>query len=236
MNTHRDAAAARAYARPVALAYGWLWVNVAAVALELAPPCTLLIAAALLSRAMTPFHEYYHSPLPRVPLWIRLIPVPLSPFMGGLKEHRAQHFAHHRYLGDPTRDPDHAIIHGPWLGALGRSFLQPERALGFALRHHGLNREAATEALVRALLFVGAVGLLGPRLLWFWIPARLLWTLNYLAFSRLLHQTPPHLPWIGRHLYIPLLLGGRFLPVFLHHQAHHREPRVRLEHLHSVPG
>lgn len=232
---HRDAAAAREYARVVLVAYAGLWGGVATVAAGLLPPCCLLIAAILLSRAMTPYHEYYHTPLARVPLWIRLTPVLLSPLMGGLKEQRAQHFAHHRYLDDPQRDPDYAIIHGPLLGAVLRCFLQPEGALWYALRRGRVTWECAAEALLRAALLAAVAWLLGPRLLWYWLPARLLWTANYLAFSRLLHQEPLRLPWLGVHLYVPLLLGRRFLPVFLEHQAHHRDARVRPEHLHRVP-
>lgn len=232
----RDDASARACARPVLLAYACVWGGLAAVALGLLPAWTLPAAAVMLSRAMTPFHEYYHTPMSRFPFWIRIIPVFLSPVMGGLREQRYLHFCHHRYLGDPARDPDHPIIHASLAVALLRSFAQPEHALWFSLIRRRLSRIDRAEALLRALLFALAVAALGPAFLFYLIPARLLWTFNYLAFSRMLHRAPLRIPWLGRAFYIPVLLGARWLPVFEEHDAHHRLPLVRAEHLRRFRG
>lgn len=227
-----DAAAARGYAREVVLSYAGIWGAFAAVASGIAPPAVLVVGAVLLSRAMTPFHEYYHAPIARPPFIMRLIPVVLSPFSGGLSEQRFLHFQHHRYLGNPRLDPDDPVIHGSIVAALWRCAFQPERALWFSLVRGRMSRLDAAEATLRALLFVGVAWALGWGFLWYWVPARLLWLGNYLGFARLLHMSPPHLPWPLRVFYIPLLLGSRWLPVYTEHEVHHRLPVVRAEHLH----
>jgi hypothetical protein len=185
----------------------------------------------MLSRAMTPFHEYYHAPLRRHPLLMRLVPVLISPFMGGLVELRYAHFFHHRFLGDARRDPDHLIIRGSLRVAVVLSFFQPERSLWFSLARRRVSGPRIVDVLVRAILFAAIVAVLRERFLWYWIPARLLWAANYLAFSRLLHRTPLVIPRLAEIVYVPLLLGSRWMPVFREHEVHHRLPLVAAEHL-----
>ncbi len=224
--------AVRGYARTVVLSYAGMWGAFAAVALGFAPHATLLVGAVLLSRAMTPFHEYYHAPIARVPFVMRLIPVVLSPFSAGLHEQRFLHFQHHRYLGDAQRDPDHLLIHGPIPIALWRCWWQPERALWISLVRKRLSRQDVAEVVLRALLFGAVAWALGWAFLWYLIPARLLWMGNYFGFARFLHMSPPFLPWLLRAVYIPTLLGSRWLSVYTEHEVHHRLPVVRAEHLH----
>lgn len=227
----RNAQVAPSYARPVLVAYGALFVSLALVYLRWIPPVLLILPALLLSRAMTPFHEYYHTPLPTIPLSMRLIPALLSPWMGGLYEQRFVHFQHHRHLGDNDRDPDHRIIHGSFVTALLLSFFQPERSLFHFMRQGRPSQRQFAEAALRSVLFVVATAALGKAFLCYLVPARILWMINYLAFSRMLHQEPLQIPYLAKIFYIPVFLGSRWLPVYTEHEVHHRFPLLRVEYL-----
>jgi hypothetical protein len=76
-----------------------------------------------------------------------------SPLCLGYREHRAIHFAHHRFAST-DRDPElYQIVGGPWR-ALANAMISPERGFAGWVRRHGISRSLAIEGTVRCAAFI----------------------------------------------------------------------------------
>ena len=81
-----------------------------------------------------------------------------SPMCLGYREHRAIHFAHHRFAAT-DRDPErYQIVGGAIQAAFANAMISPERGFIHWVREHGVSRPLAAEMTVRFIGFVDIAG------------------------------------------------------------------------------
>jgi hypothetical protein len=239
---YRDRTDARRYTRAT-LAYTGVLYVVLALALREIIPAWLLVATVPLVyfRLALALHELLHvCPAEALPPFHRLTMIFESPLCLGYREHRAIHFAHHRFAST-DRDPErYQIIGGPWRG-FTQAMASPEHALAGWVRRHGVSRTLAGEAAVRLAGFL-AVAVANPRVfVVYWVTLRFSVGCASFVFHHVLHSLEGHLgtfplpvsPRVTR--LAGAILGSEPLLIVTEHERHHQYPRVRARDLPRLP-
>ena len=158
----------------------------------------------------------------------------------GYREHRAIHFAHHRFAST-ERDPERYQIEGGSLCAFGNALISPERGLIRWVREHGLRRQLAIDACVRCVAFA-AVAAINPRVfLVYWVALRLSVGCSSFVFHHVLHNAHGRLgtfkPRVSDAVVrmARVLFGAESMLIITEHERHHVWPRVRARDLPLLP-
>lgn len=238
----RNRADARHYVRVTLLLVCLLYVSLGLALFHVMPAWVLLLAVPLIYlRLALALHELLHAAsAPEVPAFHRLTMIFETPIGLGYREHRAIHFAHHRFAST-TRDPErYQIVGGAWR-SFGMAMISPEHALVSWVRAHGVSRQLAVEMAVRFVAFVGVAAVAPSVFLVYWIALRLSVGFASFVFHHVLHSLDGRLgtfplPVSRTVLRVAEVLFGREpLLILTEHERHHEWPRVRARDLPLLP-
>jgi fatty acid desaturase len=238
----RDRHDARSYRRSTLVLVGLLYLSLAVAAAGVISPWWLLLAVPLIYlRLALALHELLHvCPAEEVSWFHRLTMVFESPFCLGYREHRAIHFAHHRFAST-DRDPElYQIVGGPWR-ALANAMISPERGCAGWVRRHGISRSLAIEGGVRCVAFIALAALAPVAFLAYWIALRLSVGLASYVFHYALHNSDGVLgtfPLPASNSIVRaagVLFGREPVLILTEHERHHQWPRVRARDLLQLP-
>ena len=218
--------------------YGFL----AAAIFGAMPPWILLVVVPwLYVRLSLGLHELLHvRDADNVPAFHRLAMVFDTPFGLGYREHRAIHFRHHRFGGDP-RDPERwQIVGSPWR-AFANALTIPEHSLVEWIRTRGIDAPLARDGIFRLTCFC-AVAVLNPAVFFvYWIALRASIGGAGFVFHHLLHNRRGAL---GTYA-LPLpdwfvragcaIVGAEPMRILALHRSHHLWPDVRVRDLPALP-
>lgn len=186
-------------------------------------------------------HELMHvCPADAVSRFHRVTMIFESPLCLGYREHRAIHFAHHRFAST-DRDPElYQIVGGPWR-AFVNAMVVPERSLARWVGRHGVSRTLAQEAGIRLAGFI-AVLAINPRVfLVYWLTLRISVGCASFVFHHVLHSLEGRLgtfplPASPRVMRVAGAVVGREpLLILTEHARHHQWPRLRPSSLPLMP-
>jgi len=239
----RDRTDARHYTRLTLVLVSLLYLSLGLALFRVVPAWLLLIVVPLVYlRLALALHELLHAaPAQDVPAFHRLTMIFETPIGLGYREHRAIHFAHHRFAST-DRDPErYQIIGGPWR-AFGNALISPERALVGWVRAHGVGRNLAAEMAVRATAFVVVAAVNPVVFVVYWITLRLSVGFASFVFHHVLHSLDGQLgtfrlpvpAWVVR--VAEVLFGREPLLILTEHERHHEWPRVRARDLPLLPA
>lgn len=196
-----------------------------------------LAVVILLPRWMIYVHELFHLRSEhRVDPLNRLLLLPFTPLALGYREFRTIHFGHHRNPATAD-DPDSFHILGGTTRALVGALTLPEQAFWRWILRYGVDVRLGLGAVLRLATFAALALAGGIAFLWLWVPLRLVYAAGDLAFFHLLHfrhghpgtyalTLPPVVTRLARMVY-----GNTVVFAVLHHDRHHRDPRVAARHL-----
>jgi len=238
----RDRADARHYVRVTLVLVSLLYVSLGLSLFRLMPAWLLLVVVPLVYlRLALALHELLHAAsAPEVPAFHRLTMIFETPIGLGYREHRAIHFAHHRFAST-DRDPErYQIVGGAWR-AFGNALISPEHALVAWVRTHGLSRQLAAEMAVRFVAFVAVAAINPPVFLVYWLALRVSVGFASFVFHHVLHSLDGRLGTF--RLPVPraivrtaeVLFGREPLLILTEHERHHEWPRVRARDLPLLP-
>lgn len=194
-----------------------------------------------LARWMLLSHELFHIvDYDQAPALVRLVLVPVTPINIGYAEYRQLHAGHHQDAAS-AQDPDAFHIRGGHLRSLLGAMLFTEICTLQALRRVDITirwRDVGIRLGVFAALLA-----FDPRAflaVWLWL--RLNYGLAIWIFFHHLHYRagqygtyPLPLPgWLEQTL--TWLYGRTVVVATLHHDVHHRHPRVAARHLGALAG
>lgn len=229
-NTDADAARLR---RTGLLCYGLLYGHVFVCLVGWLPAWTLVLSSPILVvRWMIATHELFHLRAhDQVDPVTRLMPLLLTPLSLGYKEFLAIHRGHHQHMATPD-DPEYFQLRGRPLTGFINALTAPEQAFLQWIRKHPADAELRLGAALRLALFATLVWVGGAVFLWYWLPTRLAFGLAYLVFFYCEHRRgeeygvyPMRLNPLQRRL-LGVLVGREAVLATIHHDAHHRQPRV----------
>lgn len=198
------------------------------------------IVSVLVTRWMIAFHELFHlKKADDLDVITRLSPIPFAPFNLGYREYQTIHMGHHQHTAT-QQDPDAFHILGGSLKAFIGAITQHEQAVYRYISANGFSRELRIMMMVRLALF-GTLFLLSPSafLVW-WLVLRVTYSINDFVFFHLVHYRSGvsgtfaiPLPFF---LQLPALLiyGIDVVYATIHHDTHHKHPRVAAKHLPQV--
>ena len=200
----------------------------------------LLVPFVYLRMALA-LHELLHArPPDQVPRFHQLTMIFESPMCLGYREHRAVHFAHHRFAST-ERDPERYQIVGRPFGAFANAMISPERGFVQWVRAHGLSRDLALDAGIRCAAFV-ALAVVSPRVFFiYWIALRVSVGVASFVFHYALHNDDGRLGTFPLPVAAAVVRGARALfgaePMLIltEHERHHAWPRVRARDLPLLP-
>ncbi len=186
-------------------------------------------------------HELLHvCPPSQAPRFHQLTMIFESPVCLGYREHRAIHFAHHRFAST-ERDPERYQIEGGAIRALANAMMSPERGFIHWVRQHGLSRSLAIGAAVRCLAFV-VVAVINPTVFFvYWLSLRVSLGFASFVFHHVLHCQDGELgtfrlPVSGGVVRAArVLFGQEPMLILTEHDRHHQWPRVRARDLPLLP-
>ncbi len=238
----RDERDARHYQRLTRIYAYLLYAALVAAMLHAIPLWALALAVPLFYLRMAlALHELLHvCPAAQVPRFHQLTMIFESPMCLGYREHRAIHFAHHRFAST-DRDPEQYQIVGGPLRALANAMISPERGFVHWVRAHGMSRALAIDAGLRCAAFV-LLAVVRPRVfLVYWVALRVSVGVASFVFHHVLHN------FEGRLGTFPLpvsagvltcaraLFGREPMLILTEHERHHSWPRVRARDLPLLP-
>ncbi len=224
---------------------GCVCVLYAALGLSLAsvlPPWILLAVVPLVYlRLALGLHELMHvCPAEAVPRFHRLTMIFESPVCLGYREHRAIHFAHHRFAST-ERDPElYQIVGGPWR-AFVNAMTVPERSLARWVSEHGVSRTLAQEAVIRLVGFIAALAINPGVFLIYWLTLRVSVGCASFVFHHVLHSLDGQLgtfplPVSASVVRVAGMIVGREpLLILTEHERHHQWPSLRASCLPLMP-
>jgi hypothetical protein len=219
-----------------------LYAVLGAAMLHLIPVWVLALAVPLFYLRMAlALHELLHvCPADQVPRFHQLTMIFESPMCLGYREHRAIHFAHHRFAST-ERDPEQYQIVGGPVRAFANALISPERGFVQWVRAHGLSRSLAIDAGLRCAAFV-VLAAVRPRVfLVYWLALRLSVGVASFVFHHVLHNVEGRLgtfplPVSSGVLMVARALFGREpMLILTAHERHHSWPRVRARDLPLLP-
>lgn len=201
-----------------------------------------LLLNIVLTRWMLAVHELFHIvDQQRVHPWVAAFLIPFTPLNLGYGEYRAMHWGHHRHTGTDS-DPDAFHIRGGHaLSLLGALSFPEQSSLRYVMRH-GLRGVRTDQILVRLGLFVALASWGGWHFLWFWIVLRVNYAVAIWVFFHHLHYREGRYGTFSVELPTGLLralswiYGPDSVQATLHHDVHHRWPRVAVWHLANLRG
>jgi fatty-acid desaturase len=238
----RDRADVRHYTRAT-LAYVCLLYAALGLALGRWIPAWTLFAIVPLVylRLALALHELLHAAsAAEVPAFHRLTMIFESPLCLGYREHRAIHFAHHRFAST-DRDPERYQIVGPTWRAFGAALISPEHALVTWIRTHGLSRDLSIEMGLRLAGFVIVLAINPAAFLMYFVALRLSVGFASFVFHHVLHSHDGHLgtfPLPVSRVVVGAakrLFGREPMLILTEHERHHEWPRVRARDLPLLP-
>lgn len=199
-----------------------------------------IVPVVYLRLALT-LHELLHAAsAAEVPAFHRLTMIFETPFCLGYREHRAIHFAHHRF-SSTDRDPErYQIVGGPWR-AFGNALIAPEHAFVSWVRQHGMSRTLALEVGIRLAGFATVLWINPGVFLVYWLSLRASVGFASFAFHHALHSldgrvgTFPLPVAAGVVRAASVLFGKEPLLILTEHERHHAWPRVRAKDLPLLP-
>jgi fatty acid desaturase len=238
----RDRHDATSYRRSTLVLVVLLYISLALAGAGVMSPWWLFLAVPLIYlRLALALHELLHvCPAEEVSWFHRLTMVFETPWCLGYREHRAIHFAHHRYAST-DKDPELYQIAGGPLRAFANAMISPERGFAGWIRQHGISRSLAVEASVRCAAFVALAALAPAAFLAYWIALRLSVGLASYVFHYALHNSDGVLGTFPLPASTAIvraagfLFGREPLLILTEHERHHLWPRVRARDLVRLP-
>jgi hypothetical protein len=238
----RDAADARRYTRATLTYVCLLYAALGLALARLIPAWTLIVAVPLVYlRLALALHELLHAAsASEVPAFHRLTMIFETPLCLGFREHRAIHFAHHRFAST-DRDPERYQIVGGPIRAFGAALISPEHAFVAWVRAHGMTRALAVETAIRFAGFVAVLAINPGVFVVYWIALRVSVGFASFVFHHVLHSLDGRLgtfplpvsAWFAHGA--SLLFGREPLLILTEHERHHEWPRVRARDLPLLP-
>jgi fatty acid desaturase len=238
----RDETDARRYTRSTLACVCLLYAALGLALASVLPVWLLLVVVPLVYfRLALALHELLHvCPAEEVPRFHRLTMIFESPLCLGYREHRAIHFAHHRFAST-ERDPElYQIVGGPWRGFIN-AMVSPERAFVGWVRQHGITRSLAVEAAIRLIGFLTVLAINPAAFLAYWLMLRISVGVASFVFHHVVHSLD------GRLGTFPLAVSARVvraagaifgreaLLILTEHARHHQWPRMRAKNLPLLP-
>lgn len=186
-------------------------------------------------------HELLHvCPPDQAPRFHQLTMIFESPMCLGYREHRAIHFAHHRFAST-DRDPEQYQIEGGAARAFVNAMISPERGFIRWVRQHGVSRSLAEDAGTRGVVFVALV-VVNPTVFFvYWLSLRVSVGFASFVFHHVLHNLDGELgtfrlPASDRVVRAARVVFGREpMLILTEHERHHQWPRVRAKDLPLLP-
>jgi len=175
-----------------------------------------------------------------VPAFHRLTMIFETPLCLGYREHRAIHFAHHRFASTDNDPERYQIVGGAWR-AFGNAMISPEHAFVTWVRRYGVTRTQAIDIGIRFAGFVVALSINPAVFLVYWLSLRVSVGFASFVFHHVLHSLDGRLgtfPLPVRASVVrmaSLLFGREPLLILTEHERHHNWPRVRARDLSRVP-
>ncbi|MBI3400393.1 MAG: hypothetical protein HY048_03140 [Acidobacteria bacterium] len=220
-----------------------LYAALGSAVLGLMPPWLLVPVVPLVYfRMALALHELLHArPSSQLPRFHQLTMIFESPMCLGYREHRAIHFAHHRFAST-DRDPERYQIEGGPLRAFGAALISPECGFVRWVREHGMSRSLAVDAGIRCAAFIALVAV-NPRVFFvYWVALRLSVGCSSFVFHHVLHNDDGRLGTF--RLPAPdvvvrmarALFGAEPMLILTEHERHHQWPRVRAGDLPLLPA
>jgi len=241
-STYRDTRDRRRYLRLTRL-YTYLLYAALGLALAHLIPAWVLVPFVPLVylRLALSLHELLHAcSANQVSRFHKLTMIFESPMCLGYREHRAIHFAHHRFAST-DRDPEQYQIVGGPLRAFANALISPERGFVNWVRTHGLSRALATDAGIRAVAFVVLLAINPAVFAVYWISLRVSVGFSSFVFHHVLHNMDGRLGTFRLPVSRPMievaraLCGAEPMLILTEHERHHLWPRVRARDLPLLP-
>jgi hypothetical protein len=156
----------------------------------------------------------------------------------GYREQLHIHRSHHRHMATPA-DAEFYQLRGSPLRGFANAFTAPEQTWFRWVAARGIDGPLVRDTVLRLVLFAALAGATAPVFLWYWLPARVAYGASYFVFFYALHrrgdsfgayplQLPPALAGIAA-----LIWGRDVVDATLHHDIHHRQPRIAARNLGS---
>jgi len=238
----RDTTDARHYMRVTLLYVCVLYAALGTALAGVIPAWTLVAIVPLVYlRLALALHELLHAATAEeVPAFHRLTMIFETPLCLGYREHRAIHFAHHRFAST-DRDPErYQIVGGAWR-AFGNAMISPEHAFVTWVRRYGVTRTQAIDIGIRFAGFVTVLSINPAVFLVYWMSLRVSVGFASFVFHHVLHSLDGRLGTFplpvraGVVRIASLLFGREPLLILTEHERHHDWPRVRARDLSRVP-
>lgn len=238
----RDRHDATSYKRSTLVLVSLLYLSLALATAGVISPWWLLVAVPLIYlRLALALHELLHvCPADEVSWFHRLTMVFETPLCLGYREHRAIHFAHHKFAST-DRDPErYQIVGGAWR-AFANAMISPERGFAGWIQRHGVSRTLAMEATIRFAAFVALVALNPIVFLIYWVALRLSVGVASYVFHYALHNSDGVLGTFPLPVSTTVisaagvLFGREPMLILTEHERHHVWPRVRARDLVRLP-
>jgi hypothetical protein len=219
-----------------------LYAALALAIFNLIPAWTLaVIVPFVYLRMALALHELLHARTAhQVPRFHQLTMIFESPMCLGYREHRAVHFAHHRF-SSTDRDPELYQIAGGPVRAFGNAMISPERGFIHWVSAHGLGRGLAIDAGIRCAAFV-TIAAISPRVfLIYWLALRVSVGIASFVFHHVLHNAHGRLgtfplPVSAAAVRVArVVFGAEPMLILTEHERHHSWPRVRARDLPLLP-
>lgn len=201
----------------------------------------LLVVPLTYLRLALGLHELMHvCPAEAVPYFHRLTMIFESPLCLGYREHRAIHFAHHRFAST-DRDPElYQIVGGPWR-AFANAMVVPEHSLARWVSEHGVSRTLAQEAGIRLAGFITVLAINPGVFVIYWLTLRVSVGCASFVFHHVLHSMDGRLgtfplPVSARMVRVAgMIVGHEPLLILTEHERHHQWPGLRASSLPLTP-
>lgn len=195
------------------------------------------IVSVFVTRWMIAFHELFHlKKAEELDIITRLVPIPFAPINLGYREYRAIHMAHHQHTAT-AKDPDAFHILGGLVKAFIGAVTQHEQATFRYISAHGLSQELAIMMMIRLSLFSVMLVLSPSAFLVWWLVLRVTYIINDVVFFHLVHYRSG----VGGTFALPLpvflklpavlIYGVDVVYATMHHDIHHRYPKIAAKHL-----